>query len=487
MKNTFALACAAALGGYAFAADYEHTTPSGEPEGWYGYNWMDGKSTSGGSGASLWDLGGNPPTQNDSFTLTSDTIRIESWPWDLPDNTIYAKNITFIITGKGDNDPYDPNKRETSYFWANGGEREFPTYINVAENLKIDATARTAFGSSFEFGQVGNGKSFQRITIGGNFEVALSENFSESTSVAMAPTSKYAYSEADPFLVVGGVVNFTNSGSRWVSNNGGDAENRAAYMWAQVGGINGTNLLVSTNDPAAQDFNIVFKSDGKKAFTGGVWTGAMTSWWNGGRTGSITMDGGADGGMQTIRFIDTALGEHDVAMTSMKLNMVSGQMTLGTGTVTKFTEANISGGTLYIDDTTSGFTTDILNLNGGKLVFDVWGTGNEWVNVPEINGSLTDIVINLDANDFWVGLDVTGMTFDMFRGTTSADWEALSQRVRFMIDGQEVYVDGHVFSILYGNGVLTLSGVISDVPEPALMAAILGAFALAFAARRRRK
>ena len=487
MRNIFALACAAALAGNAFAADYVHTTPSGSPEGWYYYNWKDGQDTSGGGGHFLWDLGGNAPTLDDSFTLSSDTIRIESWPWDLPDSTIYAKSINFTITGTGVQPGVEgQDANEKSFFWANGGE--YPTYIEVAENFRIDATARTSFGASFEFGQAGNGKNFQRITIGGNLEVALKENFSENTSLVMSGVSKYAYSKDDPLLVVGGVVNFTNSGSRWVANNGGDAENHAMYMWAQVGGINGNNLLVSTNDPAAQDFNIVFKSDGKKAFAGGVWSGAMTSWWNGGKTGSITMDGGAAGGMQTVRFIDSAFGEHDVAMTSMKLNMVSGQMTLGTGTETKFTEINMTGGKLYIDDESyEGFTADVLNLDGGELIFDAWNGGSESIVVDVINGSLTDIVINLDSDYFYVGMELNDTAFDMFRGTTSADWDALSQRVRFMIDGKEVYVDGHVFSLQYGNGVLTLSGVISDVPEPAAIAAVLGAFALAFAARRRRK
>ena len=146
------------------------------------------------------------------------------------------------------------------------------------------------------------------------------------------------------------------------------------------------------------------------------------------------------------------------------------------------------GGKLYVDDGSyEGFMTDVLNLDGGQLIFDAWNGGSESIAVDVINGAQTDIVINLDSDYFYVGMELNDTAFDMFRGTTSADWDALSQRVRFMIDGKEVYVDGHVFSLQYGNGVLTLSGVISDVPEPAAIAAALGAFALAFAARRRRK
>ncbi len=486
MRNIFALACAALAGLSAYAADYSATIPSGDPlEQWH-FNLKDGQAldpnTASGQGIFLWNDGAALPalpSLEDSFSVTADTITFRAWPWDFGgSNTIYAKN--FDITAK------------EGRFFANGND--VPTYLEVAENFKVDSSARgIVFGTAFAFGPADSGSvSFQRITIGGNLEVIFAEGemSAENVFFVTSPIENYAYSAEDPFMIIGGQAKFS-AGNRWMANNGKDGNDmtKPADMWAQVGGIDAKDLRVSANNPSTRSFNIVFKSDGKTPFTGGVWTGAMTSFWGSDTaTASITMDGGADGGMQTVRFVDYAFGEHDQVMAKQTLNMVSGKLALGTQEKTKFTEINMMGGKLYVDDGSyEGFMTDVLNLDGGQLIFDAWNGGSESIVVDVINGSLTDIVINLDSDYFYVGMDVDDISFDMFRGTTSADWDALSRSVKFMLDGKEVTVDGHVFSLQYGNGVLTLSGVISDVPEPAAIAAALGAFALAFAARRRRK
>ena len=83
---------------------------------------------------------------------------------------------------------------------------------------------------------------------------------------------------------------------------------------------------------------------------------------------------------------------------------------------------------------------------------------------------------------FNIGDNVDGFNVDLFRGVSTADWAAISNCVKFMLGDTEVFVDGHTLI----NGNLALSGVIS-VPEPAAVAAVFGAFAIALAACRRRK
>lgn len=459
MKKATAIILAASFGVCAFARDFskEFEYGAGTPgEQWY--NW-----STGGDGA-LWDLGGVVPTLEDSFYYKGQNIHIYTHANQLADGTVYAKNMTFVGNYGGK-------------FNVDSGE----VSIVVAENLSIKIEQN---GSDFRFGDSDAMRGFKSITIGGNLEIDGPSQVLYNTFL-----DKYAYGRNDLSMAVGGTVSFKQKDGRWILRNGdGNTNPSEHYMnsWIQLGGLNGENLRLSTNDPGASSFNLVFKSDGKTAFAGGEWTGAFTSWYNGGKTASITMDGGANGGMQTIRLLDSVFGESDAAMATQTLDMLSGKLTLGTGTKTKFTEATISGGELYIDDELSGFSANILNLDGGKLIFDVWGDGGEFIEVAQINGSLSEIIVNLSSADFQIGMDADA-SFDLFRGTSSADWDALNDRIKFMLDGQEVSVGVHELSGMYGNGVLTISGTISAVPEPAALAAVLGAFALALAACRRRK
>lgn len=459
MKKIIIFVCAASMACAAASARELHADT--DSSSWM--NWATG-----GNGA-LWDLGGVLPTIDDTVYYRASEPRLYvSNVTDLVDNTIYAKSLTLISSSKSG-----------SFNVDNG-----TAYMQVAQDISIKMEA----DGGFNFGDIQKQNAFQRITAGGSLTYDGSGEF----SVVFA--NNYQYSESDPSMVIGGTINFVQSGSRWKQQNGyNNTENPPPtsdrmYTWIQLGGLNGENLRLSTNEGRAPDFNLVFKSDGKTPFTGGVWTGAFTSFWSGGRTARIIMDGGADGGMQTIRLLDSLIVDNDSSMTEQTLEMRSGKMTLGTGSVTMFTQIDMKGGTLYIDNELGSITTDVLNLDGGTIVFDIYDGGCEYIEVSEINGSLSEIVIDLDPVIFEVGMELDSTSFDLFRGTEIADWEALNGRVKFMIDGQEVSIANHVFEGMYGNGILTVSGLISEVvPEPASIAAIIGAFALAFAARRRRK
>lgn len=201
------------------------------------------------------------------------------------------------------------------------------------------------------------------------------------------------------------------------------------------------------------------------------------------------MDGGASGGLQTVRLLDGLVGSDNYeAMTTQTLSMLSGKLALGTESATKFTEATVSGGTLSIVDSSKAndkqgsFTADVLNLDGGEIIFDASKSGSDFISAGAINGSGTSLVIDLDPNDFQMGDNVDGVMFDIFRSVASADWEALGDSIKFLLGGEWVTVGDCTLN----DGTLELSGVISAVPEPAVMAAVLGAFALAFAARRKK-
>lgn len=424
-------------------------------------NWGTGQNGDG--SVTLWDLGGIQPTlEDDIYYKANGTWFFNKNANDLLNNTIYAKSLTLISTG------------EAGYFNIDSGIG----FIEVAEDVNL--VTEKGFG----FGDVGKVSVYQRITIGGNL------NYDGKGDFKTVFVDNYNYSEDDVGMIVGGTVNFVQNGGRWkIEGNREEGKGGVMmYTWIQMGGLNGKELKLSTNETHAADFNIVFKSDGKKAFSGGEWTGAFTSYWSGGKTASITMDGGANGGLQTVRMLDSMIGSPDEAMTTQTLEMRSGKMALGNGSKTKFTQIDMNGGELYIvdaqgaNDKGGSIIADVLNLNGGDLIFDVDNTGNDVIEVGTINGSGTNIIVNFDVDEFNIGDNVDGFNVDLFRGVSTADWAAISNCVKFMLGDTEVFVDGHTLI----NGNLALSGVIS-VPEPAAVAAVFGAFAIALAACRRRK
>ena len=420
--------------------------------------WTTGKNN--GGDVTLWELGGVQPTlEDDIYYKAKGTWFFNTNASDLLNNTIYAKSLTLISTG------------DAGYFNIDNGIG----YIEIARDVNLTVQG----GSAFAFGDYNKSSVYQRITIGGNLTY---DGTGEFRTVFVAD---YNYSENDVSMIVGGTVNFAQSNVRWKIQ----GKEGTMYTWVQLGGLNGTNLKLSTNETHAADFNLVFKSDGKTAFAGGEWSGAFTSFWSGGKTASIIMDGGANGGLQTVRLLDSMIASPDAAMTTQTLEMRSGKMALGNGNNTKFTKIDMNGGELSVvdalgaNDQSGGIVADVLNLGGGDLILDVSKTmGNDFLQVATINGSGTNIVVNFDANEFQVGDSVDGLSFELFRGVSTADWAAISNYVKFMLGGTEVFVDGFTLN----NGTLGLSGLIS-VPEPAAFAAVIGALALAFAARRRRK
>ena len=461
-KKISAIILAASLGVCAGARDFSKEFEYGAGtagEQWY--NW-----TTGGDGA-LWDLGGQAPTLEEIFYYNDHNNKFFTHGDQLVNGTVYAKNMTFVGNYGGQ-------------FNVDSGEAS----IEVAENIGITMEQN---GTDFRFGDSEAMRGFKRITVGGNFEINGPNQTLYNTFV-----NKYAYGKDDLSMVVGGVVSFGQANGKWILRNGTGSTNPSEnYMnsWIQMGGLNGESLRLATNDPGALSFNVVFKSDDKTAFTGGEWTGAFASWYSGGKTASITMDGGANGGLQTVRMLDSLVGSDNYeAMTTQTLSMLSGKLALGTESATKFTEATVSGGTLLIVDSSKAndkqgsFTADVLNLDGGEIIFDASKSGSDFISAGAINGSGTSLVIDLDPNDFQMGDNVDGVMFDIFRSVASADWEALGDSIKFLLGGEWVTVGDCTLN----DGTLELSGVISAVPEPAVMAAVLGAFALAFAARRKK-
>lgn len=459
MKKILAITSILALGLHSHAREFSREFDYGDTtlsDLWYniGTGWSSDGSYQ------LWDYNGQAPASDDNFYYKANGINLFSNSADLAGGTVHAGSMAFHCNWGAS-------------FNSDSGD----VNLDIAKNLDITIDQWNLY---FAFGDNNNARGFKSIRVGGDININATGIYFQTTFM-----NRYAYGLDDPGMVVGGAVNFTRESGKWLIPMGNDDTDPGVdYVngWVQVGGLNGTNLILATSDRGALSFNLVFKSDGSKAFAGGTWSGAFANRKNAGAAASITMDAGESGGLQTVRLQDSLIAGEWNAMTSQTLDMVSGRLSLGTDTLTKFTRINVKGGTLYIDDIMSTFATDVLNLSGGELVFDVWSGGGEYIIVDAITGSGTAILIDLDAGAFSIGDSVDGCSYGIFQGVREADWDAIGRHVKFMLGDEEVSVN-----YTLTDGVLALSGEIAAVPEPAAVATVFGALALVFAAWRKRK
>lgn len=344
-----------------------------------------------------------------------------------------------------------------------------------------------------------DGDGFRRIVIGGDFVVN-----------AAAPELKTVFKNTNtydinnPSMIIGGVARFTNSDDaatyRWavnafVNRSIADSEKTPATSVIQLGGLETTGnktVMICNNDQGAFT-TLSFKSDGKTAFTGGdakITLNDFYGLFNDRSYINVVMDGGANGGKQTLRIMSTAPGwdggNHHSVVGRSSVSVKSGALDLFSEE--KFLSTDVSGGKLGIagssaaDDKNGSLLTQTLNLNGGEIWFDVGKTpdNGDIIYADSIGGDLsTVLVLNLNEDFFKIGDILDGTEFAVFSGVTGFDdWGSLAV---------EAYFDGIKQDISYSwnDGVITIdSGTV--VPEPASVAAIFGALSLAFAAFRRK-
>ena len=306
----------------------------------------------------LWEIEEDePPTSEDSFAYKGQNARFIAMGNRLEDSTMCAKTITLESNYDG------------GFFIKGKDQKPSPSAIRIEEDLNVKVCQR----ADFNFGNSPAYEGFDKISIGGSVNFTMGE--SGSCGVVKTVFNPWErYSETSPSMIVGGTVNFKNAKGRWLANAAGTQESVPSVdAFIQLGGLNGEELLVSTNDPGARSLTLIFRPDGKRPFTGGKWTGAFSSFFRGGPYAKIVMDG-RNGGTQTIQFMDIgkiADGSVDAKMKECDLDMISGKLEISTPSLFGgLNSVRFAGGEITVgENKTLGMKS--LAWKNGRFVFKI--------------------------------------------------------------------------------------------------------------------
>lgn len=479
---------ACSISSQALAADY---TWNGNT---YGY-WVDGykNGDTGQPVESTWLDGSGQrlqgaPTYEDSFSYEgSSQFAVHTMGKDLEDLTgsatlkmksLYAKTTSDISLATIDGASASP--------WGVPAWRAVT--FDVKENVTLITTGNVNFGSSNTY------SGYEQIKIGGNLDVSgvggstvLTFNYSRASNGALPP-----YDESLPSMIVGGTLDLGSSTVRL--DQGASNITELVHPVLQIGGLNGTNAGISNYDYITAQSTIIFKAKDGEKFTGGSFSGTFYDTWRRAQNGyadstfDIIMDGGADGGKQSIILttsgdtlnIPNPFGSGYISSSAGAINVEirSGKMELGTTAASdKFGKIEIKDGELSVGGADKSLSAGEIMLTGGNLVFNAYGNNDsDSLTAGAISGNGTQVFIDLNEADFNLDDDLSGFAFEILKGVSGDGLD-----VKFRYGGEHQSFTWH----WDGGTVVVDAGTV--VPEPAAVVALIGAASLAVALFRRRK
>lgn len=393
---------------------------------------------------SYYSLAGSP-TLNSDTTINSLTIGTIRNHW------LMFKGNDKNLTIKGD---LNYNSNQFSYI-----ELSWKSALNIGGTLNMNGTS----GNPFILGGLWGGA--KEITIN---KIVFQ---SDKSNLYMGLNNSSAGYHSN-------VLNGADFGATSAKLNLGYYAGKSANQFFAFNGISGTNAAATITTSSANETGLdgtestlVFTNDKDAAFNGIVTNTVKT----------ITKEG--------ISYnIDTTL---NVVMDGSKKQILSGANDFK-GTIT------VKGGTLLLN-TASGAKHGILTMTDGA--FGAYGNtnveaisyqgGSFYANADAIaNGySITTDGAFTKATEEQVYIDFDGLDASAYEGTysliTAASFiDATGNALTAADFAAKNLLNGSANFVIDGN---TLKVSFAAVPEPATIAAILGAAALAFAAYRRRK
>lgn len=406
----------------------------------------------------------------------------------------YNFDIEKSLTVKGD--LYYSNLRTATY----GGIR-FVSLNNSKFTIEGDATfeaknltdeQKQTYKSGTVDVQIGSAATnypmFAEFNLNGDLNIIGTSSVSSNVKLAAETVN------------IGGIVNLSTKNSQFVIMRG--SMNNPAYLTNQSwGGLSGIGKLYiesvdwNTAYSTAITANVTLKNTADQTYTGSV---DIVNGSNGTYTGTgvinLTMDAANASATQTINLS----GSKSFTTVSVKNGTLIYSAPAAAESLT------VSGGTLLLSysDTTQGdlaisggsfgATMDggnakvkSLAYSGGKLVFATDGFYGGLPNSIAVEGkfskeTLEKIVIDFSGLDAESLIGVPAMTL-----ITAGSFEGMSTSV----DADEYFAAENLINAIadfaWNGNSLTVA--FAQVPEPAAIAAVFGALALALAARRRGK
>ena len=348
----------------------------------------------------------------------------------------------------------------------------FESGANGAGDVVIKGNIISKLASDGSTGEslFGNGNNLLKsVTVGGNIELQGSKFRFHALNVS-----------------VNGVLNFTGDSSNTQLNLCyGPASGQSISL--SFGGLNGTNKEIKVGGLASaiienSSFTMTFTNSGTSKFNGkfGYDEGGASILQN--NTYNLVMNGTSTG-VQYYEDTGTAYSFDNVTVKSGKLNFYS---EIGKSVI------YLEGGTLSPATVTGEIAilkAEAINWDNGKISFDLvednsasdkivleYALSKTSFSVP---GGTREIELIADPYDIAAWIDASGedkITYTLIE-YGSTDFK----------NGDIVFSQIDGINIDYNFGDTALTVTLSKVPEPATIAAILGACALAMAAFRRRR
>lgn len=315
----------------------------------------------------------------------------------------------------------------------------------------------------------GDGKILKSLTVGGNIELQGSKLRFHALNVN-----------------VNGVVNFTGDNSNTQLNLAyGSMSGQSVSI--SFGGLNGIGKEIKFGGwkgPLVENTSITlrFTNSGTSSFSGnfGYDEGGVDALQN--NTYNLVMDGTSTG-VQYYQDTGTTFSFDNVTVKSGKLNFYS---EIGGSTI------SLEGGTLSPATVTGEIAilkAEAINWDNGKISFDLVQDNSASDKIVleyklsktsfSVSGGTREIELIADPYDIAAWIDESGenkLTYTLIE-YGSTDFK----------NGDIVFSQIDGINIDYNFGDTALTVTLSKVPEPATIAAIFGACALAMAAFRRRR
>ena len=275
---------------------------------------------------------------------------------------------------------------------------------------------------------------------------------------------------ASPKLLVNKVATLNGNG-RIVGT--GTSANSELYM--SFGGLAGTGTINGASNANAAKGYIEFTNTAKSRFDGKILL-SDSSFWGGGSNKEIHL---VMNGSSVQEFSNTASTISSVTVNSGEISMVAqnaGALYLNGGKLSVFNDDMAQVGNVL--------NADSLAWGAGTVKLGIGLTGNDSIS---LSGALSksgsgDLKLEL------VFADGVAQMFEDLGEDLNAEYTLISYDSNEGVAAGDVSIiapSGFKYTLNFGENALTLN--VSAVPEPATVAAILGALALGLALHRRRK
>ena len=358
------------------------------------------------------------------------------------------------------------------------------TCISIGENSTFKVTKDITYKATATQGEINfffTGNATSSLDVGGNIE--LSAPASATTNLNL----KFCSYD----VKIGGVIKLNNDASmKRIQLNDEDTEKTYNRSFGGLSVNNGGQLRIVGK--ANNTVNLTFTNSTEESYSGYLMTKADST----GNKFNITMNAATATGKQTLRFLDaTGKTGDDNTYNNAAIDNVSvsnGTLSLGMNSAMSANKLVVNGEKAVFDITSADGASEIgratfgsFEGTKGAIAFDFAKDTRDFINITGTANVSSDFafIVNMTKADFdsFLGEGETSLQYNIISFTTEGS--SFDATTVICSDSQ---LKGKI-DLVDIAGTTSVMLTITAVPEPATVAAILGAVVLAFAAYRRRK